>query len=67
MAWKHGGRFAALQAENRIAVLDRTMITVDLVREAFENHLQENEVSVFAMQRVDDREFFYSKTKTHIF
>lgn len=39
----------------------------DLVREAFENHLRNNELSAFAMQRVGDFEFFYSKTKTHIF
>jgi len=39
----------------------------NLVREAFESHLARNEMSAFAMQRVGDLEFFYSKTKTHIF
>lgn len=39
----------------------------DLVREAFENHLESNEMSAFSMQRVDDLGFFYWKKKTHIF
>lgn len=34
---------------------------------AYETHLADNDLSAFAMQRVGEFEFFYSKTNRHIF
>ncbi|GAB0154606.1 hypothetical protein [Marinobacterium sp. BA1] len=39
----------------------------ELVRQAFENHLADNDLSALAMQRVGDNQFCYSKTQSHIF
>lgn len=50
-----------------VIVVSYNTFDAELVFQAFKEHLAENDMSAFAMQKVGDEKFFFSWTQSYIF
>ena len=62
-----GSVFTNSIGEGGVIVVSFDTDNQDIVRQAFENHLAENDLSALVLQRVGDNQCFYSNTQSHIF